>query len=117
LLLDGVVSAAADWDKAEAARKPDFLAHRGSRLADAQALAARRGPDWEPAIAPARAYLAAWQAREAAEREEKEATLTPLGSPMRTNNPSPGRTAVFATLPSRLKMKKRVGACFWSTLG
>jgi hypothetical protein len=66
LLLDGVVSAAADWDKAEAARKPDFLAHRGSRLGDAQALAARRGPDWEPAIAPARAYLAAWQAREAA---------------------------------------------------
>ena len=35
LLLDGVLSAAADWDKANAARKPDFLAHRGSRLADA----------------------------------------------------------------------------------
>ena len=52
LLLDGVLSAAADWDKAEAARKPDFLAHRGSRLADAQALAAR-GPDWARAIAPA----------------------------------------------------------------
>jgi hypothetical protein len=75
LLLDGVVSAAADWDKAEATRKPDFLAHRGSRLADAQALAAR-GPDWARAIAPARSYLAACQAREVAEREEKEATLT-----------------------------------------
>jgi hypothetical protein len=74
LPLDGVLSAAADWDKAEAARKPDFLAHRGSRLADAQALATR-GADWERAIAPARSYLAACQAREAAEREEKEAAL------------------------------------------
>ena len=54
LLLDGVLSAAADWDKAEADRKPDFLAHRGSRLADAQALATR-GADWERTIAPARA--------------------------------------------------------------
>ena len=74
LLLDGVLLAAADWEKAEAAHKPDFLAHRGSRLAEAQALAAR-GPDWEREIAPARAYLAACQAREAAEREEKEAAL------------------------------------------
>ena len=74
LLLDGVLSAAADWDKAEAARKPDFLAHRGSRLSDAQALASR-GPDWEREIAPARAYLAACAARETAEREAKEAAL------------------------------------------
>ena len=74
LLLDGVLSAAADWDKAEAVRKPDFLAHRGSRLADAQALATR-GADWERTIAPARSYLAACHAREAAEREEKEAAL------------------------------------------
>ena len=74
LLLDGVLSAAADWDKAEAVRKPDFLAHRGSRLADAQALAIARcrlGAH----IAPARGYLAACHAREAAEREEKEAAL------------------------------------------
>lgn len=71
LLLDGVLSAAADWDKAEAARKADFLAHRGSRLADAQALASR-GADWGQAMAPAQAYLAACQAREAAERAEKE---------------------------------------------
>ena len=41
LLLDGVLIAATDWEKADAARKPDFLAHRGSRLADAQALASR----------------------------------------------------------------------------
>jgi WD40 repeat protein len=74
LLLDGVLLAAADWEKAEAQHKPDFLAHRGSRLAEAQALAARGG-DWEREIAPARAYLAACQAREAAEREEKEAAL------------------------------------------
>jgi WD40 repeat protein len=74
LLLDGVLLAAADWEKAEAEHKPDFLAHRGSRLAEAQALAARGG-DWEREIAPARAYLAACQAREAAEREEKEAAL------------------------------------------
>jgi len=74
LLLDAVLLAGADWEKAETAHKPDFLAHRGSRLAEAQALAAR-GPNWEREIAPARAYLAACQAREAAEREEKEAAL------------------------------------------
>ena len=74
LLLDGVLSAGGDWDKAEAARKPDFLAHRGSRLSDAQALASR-GSDWEREIAPALAYLAACSARETAEREAKEAAL------------------------------------------
>jgi hypothetical protein len=74
LLLDGVLLAAADWEKSEAQHKPDFLAHRGSRLAEALALAVR-GPDWEREIAPARAYMAACQAREAAEREEKEAAL------------------------------------------
>jgi WD40 repeat protein len=74
LLLDGALLAAADWDKALSQHKPDFLAHRGSRLAEALALATR-GPDWEREIAPARAYLAACQAREAAEREEKEAAL------------------------------------------
>jgi hypothetical protein len=74
LLLDGVLSAAADWDKSEAARKLDFLAHRGSRLSDAQALASR-GADWDREIAPARAYLAACAAREIAEREAKDAQL------------------------------------------
>jgi WD40 repeat protein len=74
LLLDGVLSSAADWEKAEAARKPDYLAHRGSRLSDAQALWSR-GPDWERPIAPARTYLAACQAQEIAERDEKEAAL------------------------------------------
>jgi hypothetical protein len=56
LLLDGVLSAAADWSRSEADRRPDFLAHRGSRLHDALALGAR-GPDWEREIAPARNYL------------------------------------------------------------
>jgi WD40 repeat protein len=74
LLLDGVLIAAVDWDKAETARKTDFLAHRGSRLSDAQALASR-GPDWAREIAPAQAYLAACSQREIAEREEKEAAL------------------------------------------
>jgi hypothetical protein len=41
LLLDGVLLAAADWEKAEPEHKGDFLAHRGSRLAEAQARAAR----------------------------------------------------------------------------
>jgi len=70
LLLDGVLSAAADWDRAAAARKADFLAHRGSRLADAQALFSR-GPDWAREIAPARAYLGACEQREKAERERQ----------------------------------------------
>ena len=67
LLLDGVVSAATDWDRAEPERKPDFLAHRGSRLSDAQALASR-GADWEREIAPARSYLTACERQEKAER-------------------------------------------------
>ena len=70
LLLDGVVSAATDWDKANAASKADFLAHRGSRLSEAQTLASR-GPDWAREIAPARAYLAACEQREKAERVRK----------------------------------------------
>ena len=71
LLLDGVLLAAADWDKADAAHKVDFLAHRGSRLADAQALASR-GADWATAMAPAQAYLAACRARETADLSERE---------------------------------------------
>ena len=74
LLLDGVQLAAADWSKADAARKTDFLVHRGSRLADALALPAR-GPDWGRELGPAQDYLAACQKREAAERAEKEAAL------------------------------------------
>src|SRR5262249_4129083 len=70
LLLDGVLIAAVDWDKAEATRKPDFLAHRGSRLSDAQTLASR-GPDWAREIAPARAYLAACQAHETEQRDKQ----------------------------------------------
>jgi hypothetical protein len=53
LLLDGVLLAAIDWANAETARKPDFLAHRGSRLSEALALA-ERGSHWEREIAPAR---------------------------------------------------------------
>src|SRR5262249_12187366 len=74
LLLDGVLIAAVDWDKAEAARKQDFLTHRGSRLSDAQALASR-GPDWAREITRARFYLAACTQYETAEHEEKEAAL------------------------------------------
>jgi WD40 repeat protein len=74
LLLDGVLSAATDWDKADATRKPDFLAHRGSRLSDAQGLATR-GDDWAREIASAQAYLAACAKREATERSEKEEGL------------------------------------------
>jgi WD40 repeat protein len=74
LLLDGVLIAAADWNKAEESLKPDFLVHRGSRLSDAQALASR-GLDWAREIAPARAYLTACAEREIEERKEKEAAL------------------------------------------
>jgi WD40 repeat protein len=74
LLLDGVLSAAADWDKADAEHKPDYFAHRGSRLAEAQALASR-GPDWEREIVPARAYIAACMERETADSVAKEAAL------------------------------------------
>lgn len=74
LLLDGVLSAAADWSRSGADRKADFLAHRGSRLHDSQALGAR-GPDWEREIAPARDYLVACAAREAEETRAKEAAL------------------------------------------
>jgi WD40 repeat protein len=74
LLLDGVLSASVDWSKADADRRLDYLAHRGSRLADALALTSR-GPDWAREIAPAHAYLAACQAREVAERDEKETAL------------------------------------------
>jgi hypothetical protein len=41
LLLDSVLSAAHDWERVETTHKQDFLAHRGSRLSDAQALASR----------------------------------------------------------------------------
>jgi hypothetical protein len=74
LLLDGLLNAASDWDRAEPDRKLDFLLHRGTRLLDAQTLRSR-GPDWEVEIVPAAAYLAACQAREDAERKEREAAL------------------------------------------
>ena len=74
LLLDGVLMAAIDWEKAEGTHKPDFLAHRGSRLSDAQALASR-GADWAREVAPAQAYVTACAQLEIAEREEKEAAL------------------------------------------
>jgi hypothetical protein len=54
--------------------RPRILLHRGTRLLDAQTLRSR-GPDWEVEIVPAAAYLAACQAREDAERKEKEAAL------------------------------------------
>jgi WD40 repeat protein len=72
LMLDGVLSAASDWDKAE--RNPDYLAHHGSRLLDANALRSR-GLDWQRELAPASAYFIACQAQEEADREQKEAVL------------------------------------------
>jgi TIR domain len=63
LLLDGVLSAAADWDKADAERKRDYLVHTGSRLSDALALESR-GPDWVHEITSARPYLNACRSRQ-----------------------------------------------------
>ena len=45
LMLDGVLIAANDWEKAGVGHKHDFLAHRGLRLSDVQALGGR-GEDW-----------------------------------------------------------------------
>ena len=78
LLLDSVRLAAAEWGEADEARKPDFLAHRGTRLDDAQALE-RRGPNWAQEIAPTQAYLAACQDRETRERRSKLLTRGGLG--------------------------------------
>lgn len=77
LLLDGVRLAAADWAEAEDVRKPDFLAHRGTRLAEAQALGLR-GPNWALEIEAAQAYLTACQARENAEKRSKRLSRTIL---------------------------------------
>jgi len=78
LLLDSVRLAAAEWAEAEDARKSDFLAHRGTRLAEAQALR-RHGPNWAQEIAPAQAYLTACQEREANERRFKRVSRASLG--------------------------------------
>jgi WD40 repeat protein len=74
VLLDGLLSAAADWKKASSERKIDFLAHRGSRLADSQSLG-RQGSDWHRAISPAREYLIACTDRETEERNERTLAL------------------------------------------
>ena len=75
LLLDGVLSAAADWDKAEAVAQAGFS--RPSRIAPGRRAGARGARPGLGArdCAGAAAYLAACQAREAAEREEREAAL------------------------------------------
>ena len=78
LLLDSVRLAAADWVEAEDARKPDFLAHRGTRLREAQALALR-GPNWAHEIAAAQDYLAACEARENAEKNSKRRSRIIVG--------------------------------------
>jgi hypothetical protein len=78
LLLDSVRLAAAEWAEAEHARKSDFLAHRGTRLAEAQALRLR-GPSWVQEIAPAQAYLTACEEREANEKRSKRLALAGLG--------------------------------------
>jgi formylglycine-generating enzyme required for sulfatase activity len=78
LLLDSVRIAAAEWAEAEDARKSDFLAHRGTRLAEAQALRLR-GPNWAHEIAPAQTYMTACQARENTERRSKRLSRMILG--------------------------------------
>jgi formylglycine-generating enzyme required for sulfatase activity len=78
LLLDSVRLAAAEWGEAEEARKSDFLAHRGTRLAEAQALRLR-GPNWAQEIAPAQAYLTACHEREANEKRSKRLSRASLG--------------------------------------
>jgi hypothetical protein len=78
LPLDTVRLAAAEWAEAEDARKSDFLAHRGTRLAQAQALRLR-GPNWAQEIAPAQPYLTACQGREANEKRSKRLSRASLG--------------------------------------
>jgi len=78
LLLDSVRLAAAEWAEAEDPRKSDFLAHRGTRLAEAQALRLR-GPGWAQEIAPAQAYLTACQERETNEKRSKRLSRASLG--------------------------------------
>ena len=94
LMLDGVLTAANDWEKADDNRKPDFLAHRGSRLADAQALAGR-GPDWARENAQAQAYLASCQEREKAEQDEREAALAREQARLAEITAAQARTARF----------------------
>jgi formylglycine-generating enzyme required for sulfatase activity len=77
LLLDSVQLAAAEWAEAEDARKSEFLAHRGTRLAEAQALRFR-GRDWAQEIAPAQAYLTACRQREANEKRSKHLSRASL---------------------------------------
>ena len=68
--LEAVKRASAEWDANK--RDPAWLAHRGQRLADADALDER--PDIAAKLDPTdRAYLAGCRAREAAEAAEAEA--------------------------------------------
>ena len=63
LLLDGVLRAAIEWEKADSERKAEFLLHRGARLAAARALKSRGdGANWERVLAPASGYLEACSA-------------------------------------------------------
>jgi formylglycine-generating enzyme required for sulfatase activity len=78
LLLDSVRLAAADWAEAPTARKADFLVHRETRLAEAQALALR-GPNWAREIDSAQAYLTACAEHEKAEKRSKHRSRTIVG--------------------------------------
>ncbi|MCP4314784.1 MAG: SUMF1/EgtB/PvdO family nonheme iron enzyme [Hyphomicrobiales bacterium] len=79
LLLDSVLIAATEWAKAEDTRKPDFIVHRGSRLANAQRLVARDAR-WTREIAPAQAYLAACEGREKQERRSRYRSRALVGA-------------------------------------
>ena len=88
LLLDSVRLSAMDWFKADAGHKTDFLAHHGSRLAAAQALAIR-GPEWGRELAPARDYLAACVNLAEDARKERLSSMSDLTSGIghEINNP------------------------------
>ena len=70
--------AAADWADAPTARKADFLVHRETRLAEAEALALR-GPNWAREIDAAQAYLTACAEHEKGEKRSKHRSRTIVG--------------------------------------
>jgi signal transduction histidine kinase len=102
LLLDSVRLSAMDWFKADAGHKTDFLAHHGSRLAAAQALATR-GPEWGRELAPARDYLAACVKLAEDARKERLSAMSDLTSGIahEINNPTGISLMVASTLARR----------------
>src|SRR5262249_46239297 len=102
--------------RAGSARKQDFLAHRGSRLSDAQALSLR-GLDWSREIAPAQAYLTACMKRESDEREEKEAALTREKERLAENAAAQRRTAQLQIRWRRTLIASTVAVVLFAAFG